>query len=151
VEPLRPLPRLSAGAAVWRGTATALVVALPAAILNQFAAESGATLWTLLLWIVIMFGAASGGYAVRRLCPAARLHHAAAAGALAYVIVQSIGVVRRLFSGEPISWLAYPFLALLMASVAMLGGVYASRIVGRYGESADGQSDRRSDGTGEEP
>ena len=54
------------------------------------------------------------------------------------MIVQSIGVVRRLASGETISWLAYPFLALLMASVAMLGGVYATRITGRYGEQTDG-------------
>lgn len=138
MEPLRALPRLSPGNAVWRGTLTALVLALPAGILNQFAARDGATLWTLVLWLVIMFGAASGGYAVRRLCPSARLHHAAAAGALAYVIVQSIGVVRRLASGETISWLAYPFLALLMASVAMLGGVYATRITGRYGEQIDG-------------
>ena len=83
----------------------------------------------------------SGGYAVRRLCPDARLQDAAAAGALAYVIVQSIGVVRRLLAGEPISWLAYPFLALLMASVAMLGGVYASRITRRYGASADGSEE----------
>jgi len=128
------------GAAVWRGTLTALVLALPAGILNQFAARDGTTVWVLALWVVIMFGAASGGYAVRRLCPTARLHHAAAAGALAYAIVQSLGVLRRLFSGEPISWLAYPFLALLMASLAMLGGVYATRIVGRYGEATDGGS-----------
>jgi len=138
VEPLRPLPRVAPGQAVWRGTLTALVLALPAGILNQFAARDGAMVWVLLLWLVIMFGAASGGYAVRRLCPDARLHHAAAAGALAYVIVQSIGVIRRLFTGEPISWLGYPFLALLMASVAMLGGVYATRIVRRYGERRDG-------------
>ena len=63
---------------------------------------------------------------------------AAAAGATAYLVVQAIGVVRRLISDEPISWLAYPFLALLMATCGLLGGIYAGRMTRRYGDGADG-------------
>ena len=133
MQPLRPLPTVSPLGAVWRGAVTALVVALPAGIVNQFVADGASSPVTLLLWVVIMFGAAAGGYAVVRLCPDAGLPHAAAAGAAAYVVVQGVGVLRRLTTGEQISWIAYPFLMLLMATVAMLGGVYARRIVARYG------------------
>jgi hypothetical protein len=133
VQPLRPLSTVSPLGAVWRGAVTALVVALPAGVVNQFVADGAGSPVTLLLWVVIMFGAAAGGYAVVRLCPDAGLPHAAAAGAAAYVVVQGVGVLRRLTTGEQISWIAYPFLMLLMATVAMLGGVYARRIVARYG------------------
>jgi hypothetical protein len=111
VQPLRPLPTVSPLGAVWRGAVTALVVALPAGVVNQFVADGAGSPVTLLLWVVIMFGAAAG----------------------AYVVVQGVGVLRRLTTGEQISWIAYPFLMLLMATVAMLGGVYARRIVARYG------------------
>ena len=133
MQPLRPLPAVSPLGAVWRGTVTALVLAVPAAVVNQFVLDDADTAWTLGLRLVIMFGAAAGGYAVIRLCPDAGLPHAAAAGAAAYVIVQGVGVLRRLTSGEPISWLAYPFLMLMLATIAMLGGVFARRAVRRYG------------------
>ncbi len=127
---LRDLPELPPGAAVWRGTLTALVVALPAALLNQFVLDEPPI--AQLLWLLILFGAAAGGWAVVRLSPTARLPHAAAAGALAYLIVQALGTLRRLGAGEPISWIAYPFLAAFMAVVAMLGGMYARRTTRRY-------------------
>jgi hypothetical protein len=56
---------------------------------------------------------------------------AALAAAAAYLIVQSVGVVRRLVADEPISWVGYPFLALLMATCGMLGGLFARRTVAR--------------------
>ena len=62
----------------------------------------------------------------------------AAAGALAYAAVQLLGVMRRLASGETISWIAYPFLAMLMAIVAMFGGMYARRVVRRYAPDSSG-------------
>ena len=139
MQPLRPLPELSPVGAVWRGAVTALLIALPAGVVNQFVVGGdGTSLVVLLLWIVIMFGAATGGYAVLRLAPSAGLPHAAAAGALAYAAVQLLGVIRRLASGETISWIAYPFLALLMAIMAMFGGMYARRVVRRYGTDASG-------------
>jgi predicted permease len=116
-------------AAIRQGVLTALVLALPAGLLNQFVVDrsDGRTPFVLLLWVVILFGGAAGGFAVLRLSPAARLSHAAAAAGAAYVIVQTIGVVRRLFVGAPISWLAFPLLATLMATCGMLGGAFARR------------------------
>jgi hypothetical protein len=117
--------------ATWRGAVTALVVALPVAVFNQLLVAAGdiesASPPTALFWLLILFGAAAGGWAVLRLAPGAALANAAAAGALAYVVVQGVGIVRRLLAGEPLSWWAFPFLALLMASSAMFGGMIARR------------------------
>jgi hypothetical protein len=117
--------------ATWRGAVTALVVALPVAVFNQLLVAAGdiesASPATALFWLLILFGGAAGGWAVLRLAPGAALAHAAAAGALAYVVVQGVGIVRRLLAGEPLSWWAFPFLALLMASSAMFGGMIARR------------------------
>jgi hypothetical protein len=126
-----PLPELRPRQALWRGTVTALVVVLPVGVLNQFLVSSGelepTSPFTILLWLLILLGGASGGWAVIRLSPAAPLSYAAGAAALAYGIVQAIGVVRRLWAGETIGWLGYPLLALLMATCGMLGGMFARR------------------------
>ncbi|MGI9577388.1 MAG: hypothetical protein ACR2OH_04270 [Microthrixaceae bacterium] len=128
---MQDLPELSPIQAVWRGTVTALVVALPCALLNEIlqAGEDGndATVAALIFNALILFGAAAGGWATLRLSPEARLSHAAASGALAYLIVQGIGVLSRAFRGEEISWIAYPLLLMLMATVAMFGGMFARR------------------------
>lgn len=117
--------------AMWRGAVTALVVALPVAVFNQALINSGDIAKdspaVVLFWVLILFGAAAGGWGVLRLCPEAGLAHAAGAGAIAYVVVQSMGVVFRLYRGERLSWVAFPFLALMMATAAMLGGMFGRR------------------------
>lgn len=120
---------LTPTAAVRQGILTALVLALPAALLNVLVVdkEGSSSPWKYALWFVILFGGAAGGFAVLRLSRSATLVHAASAAFWTYVLVQGIGVVRRLFAGEPISWLAFPFLALLMATCGMLGGALARR------------------------
>lgn len=130
-------------AAVRQGVLTALVLALPAGLLNQFVVDrsGGRTPVVLLLWLVILFGGAAGGFAVLRLAPAARLSHAATAAAVAYVVVQTIGVVRRLFVGAPISWLAFPLLATLMATCGMLGGAFERRWERNGGAGGGGAPD----------
>ncbi len=138
---LHDVPELSAPQAYWRGVVTTLVVALPVGILNQVLVSGGdvetGSPVVVLFWILIMFGAAAGGWAVRRLSPSAHLGWAAGATATAYVVVQAIGVLRRLIWGGRISWVAYPFLALLMACCGILGAVYAGRITRRYGGGDD--------------
>lgn len=129
--PLSPDPALSPGQATWRGAVTALMVALPVAVLNQLLVSGGDidgdSPVVLVFGLLILFGAAAGGWGVVRLCPTAGLAHAAGAGALAYVVVQSIGIVSRSIRGEPLSWVAFPLLALLMATAAMLGGMFGRR------------------------
>lgn len=121
------MPDLAPMQALWRGTITALVVVLPVAVLNNVVVAGGDTTspLVLLLFALILLGGAAGGWAVIRLSSTARLPHAAGAAALAYVIAQSIGVVLRLVRGDDLSWVGYPFLALLMATCGMLGGMFA--------------------------
>ena len=139
---IRSLPPMSPPQAYWRGTVTALVVALPAGVMNQVLVSGGdidpGSPWTFLFWILIMLGGAAGGWAVRRHAPGSHLAWAAGAAATAYVVVQAIGVVRRLVTGDPISWIAYPFLALLMATCGVMGAAYAGRMTRRYGEGEQG-------------
>lgn len=131
------LPELEPGQAFWRGIVTTLVVTLPAGILNQILVDSGDietdSPLAMIFWLLILLGGAAGGWAVIRLAPTARLGLAAGAAAVAYVITQSFGVIKRLIEGEHISWLAYPFLALLMATCGMLGGMFARRWMSQNG------------------
>ncbi len=131
------LPQLEPGQAFWRGVVTTLVVTLPAGILNQLLVDSGEiesnSPIAMLFWVLILLGGAAGGWAVIRLAPTARLAHAAGAAAVAYVATQSVGVVKRLIQGDHISWLAYPFLALLMGTCGMLGGMFARRWLSQNG------------------
>ena len=124
------MPDLAPLQAMWRGTITALVVVLPVAVLNNVVVGGGedpGSPLVLLLFALILLGGAAGGWAVIRLSSTARLPHAAGAAALAYVIAQTLGVVLRLLRGDDLSWVGYPFLALLMATCGMLGGMFARR------------------------
>ncbi len=138
------LPDLSPSQALWRGAVTALVVVLPLAVINNVVVadgqEPGSPL-VLLLFGLILLGGAAGGWAVVRLSPSARLVHAASASALAYVIAQGLGVVLRLARGDELSWVGYPFLALLMATCGMLGGMFARRW-----QQQNGPGQRRAEG-----
>ncbi len=122
---------MTPNAAMVRGAVTALVVAAPVAVFNQLLISAGDiepnSAPVLLFWLLILFGGAAGGWGVLRLCPEASMAHAAGSGAIAYVEVQSIGVILRLLDGDDISWLAYPFLLLMMATAAMLGGMFGRR------------------------
>ena len=58
---IRNLPEMTPPQAYWRGTITALVVALPAGIMNQALVSGGdieaGSPWAILFWVLIMFGA----------------------------------------------------------------------------------------------
>ena len=117
--------------ALWRGVVTGLVLVMPAAILNNVLIDEGTIEpghpATFLFWLFILLGGAAAGWATIRLAPSAQLAHAATAGAGAYLVAQGVGVILRLISGEPISWLAFPFMAILMATCGMLGGMFARK------------------------
>jgi small-conductance mechanosensitive channel len=111
------------------GAGIALALAVPAALIAQLLDARDSvddnSSWLLLLVGVIMAGMAIGGYqaAVRRMD--APLTHAGVAALAAYVVVQGIGVARRLAIGEEIAWLSIPFFLLLSASCGVCGGLVA--------------------------
>jgi hypothetical protein len=127
----RAMPEFPPVQAMLRGAVSAVLLVLPAGIINQIVVDGddGIPPIVFVLWAVILLGGAAGGWATVRLSPQAPLPYAAGAAALAYGIVQGIGVARRLITGGDISWLAYPFLAMLMATCGMLGGMFARRWV----------------------
>ncbi len=81
----------------------------------------------MLFWVIILLGAGAGGWATIRLCEVAPISYAAASAAIAYGLVQGGGIIHRLIRDKPISWLAFPFLMMLMATCGMLGGMLARR------------------------
>ena len=115
--------------AVAVGAGIALAICVPAAILAQVLDEAGSvdddSSWLLVLFAVILVGMGVGGHAaaVRRLD--APLTNGAVAALAAYLLVQGIGAVRLLASGDDVTWAAIPFFALLSAAAGMAGGLVA--------------------------
>jgi hypothetical protein len=115
--------------AVAIGAGVALAVCVPAALLAQVLDDAGTvdddSSWLLVLFGVILLGMGTCGYvaAVQRLD--APLTNGALAALAAYLIVQGIGAIRLLASGDDVTWAAIPFFALLSASAGMAGGLVA--------------------------
>ena len=115
--------------AVAVGAGVALAICVPAAILAQILDDAGSvdddSGWLLVLFGVILVGMGLGGYAaaVRRLD--APLTNGAVAALAAYLLVQTIGAIRLLLSGDDVTWVAIPFFALLSSAAGMAGGLLA--------------------------
>ncbi len=110
--------------AIWRAAGAMAVFLVPVGLLQASQDGSAALILTgviLLLGMVAGFGAAK--LAVDRPIP-----NGAAAGALAYLIVQGAGVVRRVVAGEDLpSAVNVVYLALLMATCGMVGAALERR------------------------
>lgn len=141
----RELPTMSPGAALWRSMLTSLFLFVPAALLNLALTPSGdegpSAAVAALFYLAILLGAGAGGWAMIRLSPDAALGYASAAPALAYLVVQGFGVIRRLVASEDVRWGAYLFLVLLVSTCGMLGGMFARRLVSGPTGPTDGTSD----------
>lgn len=115
--------------AVAVGAAVALAISVPAAILAQVLDEAGTvdddSSWLLVLFAVILVGMGTGGYAAATRRLDAPLTNSALAALAAYLLVQTVGAIRLLASGDDVTWAAIPFFALLSASAGMAGGLVA--------------------------
>lgn len=122
------LPRLERRS-VLIGAAVTIVLAVPPAVIGLLLSEDDTmegSSWVpfLFAWIVLSFFI--GGWVAARGQPHAPLAHGAFAALTAYVLVQGVGVVRHLISGEDLSWLSIAFSALLASSTGTLGGIMAN-------------------------
>jgi putative membrane protein (TIGR04086 family) len=110
--------------AVWAGAATALLVAVPAALLAQGidAAVSGDQDWLRLLVLPQLFAFVLGGFGAGRRRPDTPMLHGALAALVAFVLVQAIGVVRLLVADEDVNWVAIAFSFLMSACLGAIGG-----------------------------
>ena len=118
--------------AIWRPALSISVFLLPLGILQQVLVDDGSIdrngSVSLLFVAVFLFLAAVCGYGAARLASDRLLEHGAAAAGLAYVIVQGVGIIRHLVTGEDlISPLSFIYLALLMATCGMLGAMLERR------------------------
>ncbi|MCC6225568.1 MAG: hypothetical protein IT195_04105 [Microthrixaceae bacterium] len=119
--------------AVWRPAVSVGVFLLPLALLQQWLIdenriERGGS-ESLLFVGVFLFLAAACGFASARLASHDLPAHGAASAALAYGIVQGIGVTRHLVMGEAVgSFIAFAYLALLMSTCGMLGAMLERRM-----------------------
>lgn len=111
------------------GALVALAVAVPAAILAQVLDEADAvdddSTWLMVLFVVIIAGMVVGGYVAAARRPDAPLSNSALSALCAYLLVQTIGAIRLLASGDDVTWVAIPFFALLSSASGMAGGLLA--------------------------
>ena len=117
--------------AVAVGAGVALAICVPAAILAQVLDEAGTvdddSSWLIVLFGVILLGMGIGGFVAANRRLDAPLTNSALAALAAYLLVQTIGAIRLLASGDEVTWAAIPFFALLSTSAGMAGGLVADR------------------------
>jgi hypothetical protein len=115
--------------AVAVGAGVALAICVPAAILAQVLDEAGTvdddSSWLLVLFGVILVGMAAGGFVAANRRLDAPLSNGAVAALAAYLLVQTVGAIRLLASGDDVTWIAIPFFALLSAAAGTTGGLVA--------------------------
>lgn len=118
-------------AAVGRGALVALAVAGPATLLAQVIdlVVDGNGPVAYLLSLVVLAGIAVGGWSVgqRGEGPAV----AGAAGLLAIVVVQALGIARRTVADEDVAWTTVPAVTLLALAIAVGTATLAARRAGR--------------------
>jgi len=113
---------------VTAGAMMTLLLTGPAAIIRSSIDDSsGTSAWVVALYLVIIAGYLLGGALAGRQHPSTAFTHGAAATVLAFVILQSFGVVRRLSDGRGVSIGALVFNALLAASIGVIGAWFGAR------------------------
>lgn len=117
--------------AVAVGAGVALAICVPAAILAQVLDQAGTVdddpSWLVVLFVVIVLGMGVGGHVAGLRQLDAPLSNGAVAALAAYLLVQTIGAIRLLASGDTVTWAAIPFFALLASAAGMTGGFVAER------------------------
>ncbi len=117
--------------AVGVGTAVALAVSVPAALVAQALDAAGRvdddSSWLFVAAAVVLGGLVGGGYVAGARRPDAPIANGAAAGLAAYLVVQTVAAVRLLARGDDVTWIAVPVLALLAVAAGMAGGLLADR------------------------
>jgi hypothetical protein len=117
--------------AIWKSALSISVFLLPLGIAqvilvhNKTIDKNSAV--NLLIFGAILFLTAVAGFGAARLVDRDLAQHGAAAGALAYALVQGAGVIHHLIVGESLNPLSYIYLGLLSSTCGMLGGMLERR------------------------
>ena len=115
--------------AIRTGALVAIAVCLPLAVLAEVVAgdddEGGALV--LLLFVGVLVGFASGGYAAAQRTLTTPYTAGAIAALCAFVAIQAAGVITNLARGDDIEWALVVFNGLLAYGAGLLGAGVASR------------------------
>ena len=111
--------------AIWRAGLSASRFLAPLAIAQQIIRPKGVVL--MLCFLLYLVFAAVAGFGAAKLARERPLPNGAAAAAFGYVVVQLVGIVRRLVDSDPIRPISYVSLALLMATCGMFGAMLERR------------------------
>lgn len=111
------------------GAAVALAIAIPAAVTAQVLDNSDSvddnSTWLMVLFAVVVAAMVTGGFVAATRRADAPLTNGAVAALAAYIVVQTVGAVRLVVVGDPVTWTAIPFFALLSTAAGMAGGLLA--------------------------
>ena len=115
--------------AVGAGAVLAVVVALPAALVGEAAAEgdddpSGLVL---LCFLVVLLAFVAGGWLAARRAPDAPYSNGAVAALTGFALIQLGGVVANVVQDEPVRLASIAFSALLATSSGLVGALLAAR------------------------
>jgi len=120
--------------AVAAGVVAALVFALPAGLVGAVVVDDESNNGVFVFFLVIMLGMLAGGFVAGSKRPDMPMTHGALAGAVAYVIAQTMTVLVRVLDGTDLrSPVVYVFNALFAASLGVVGGRLADRRNARLG------------------
>lgn len=114
---------------VLRGAASALVIGVVAALANVVLAaqEPKPVAWLNLTFLALVVAFFLGGRVAGREAPHDAARHGAAAGFVAFVPIEAIGMLGRADRGEPVQLGSIVFLGLLAAVAGTLGALVGSR------------------------
>lgn len=112
--------------AVARGAAVAVGLALPVSLVGLVVVGGDDSIVFAFL-VLVLVGLSAGGYVAARRVPGAPLLNGAAAAVGAFALIQAVGIVRRLATGDTVSLPSVAFAAFLAYCCGLLGGAVASR------------------------
>jgi putative membrane protein (TIGR04086 family) len=122
-------PSLLDRRAVGAGAVLAVVVALPAALVGEAAAdgEDDPSGLVLLCFLVVLLAFVAGGWLAARRAPDAPYSNGAVAALVGFAVIQLGGVVANLVQDEPVRAASIAFSALLATASGLVGALVATR------------------------
>ena len=115
--------------AVGAGAVLAIVIALPAALVGEAAAdgEDDPSGLVLLCFVVVLLAFVAGGWLAARRAPEAPFSNGAVAALVGFAVIQLGGVVANLVQDDPVRGASIAFSALLATASGLVGALVATR------------------------
>ncbi len=118
---------------VARGVTVAAVIAVPAALVGLWASDSDDLGWLggVAVLVVLVGLVVGGAVAAHSQQVGSPLTHGIVTAAVLFVVVQAVGILRRLLTSDSISWSRILSSAVLALVAGAIGGLIGGRIRSR--------------------